>query len=102
MLKRRRWYKRSSVPASTQDALVLLLKTLKTQQTELADLKKRLIHMEANQKVQQNAYHVPQSLTELKPRLSPPAGMTAMQAIMGKLDVEETAEELLAQLKALD
>ncbi len=46
-------------------------------------------------------YFVPQSLTEFKLRCQPPAGMTAMQAIMGKLDVEETTEELLAQLKAM-
>ncbi len=45
---------------------------------------------------------MPQSLAELRPALTPPAGMTAMQAIMGRLDVEETTEELLAQLKALD
>lgn len=75
---------------------------LKAQKAEIDALKKRLAQMEAAQKAQTNAYHVPQSLAELSPRRLPPAGMTGMGAIMGQLDVEETAEELLAQLKALD
>ena len=72
-------------------------------------LQKRLARVEANQKAQTtvsesrtHVYHVPQSLTELTPRERTPAGMTAMQSMMGQLDVKETTEELLAQLKALD
>ena len=41
-------------------------------------------------------------LTELRPAEPPPAGMTPMRSILGQLDVEETTEELLAQLKTLD
>ena len=70
--------------------------------TEIKALQKRLTQMEARQKAQEKAYRVPQSLEELRPRQQPPEGMTPMQAIMGQLDVEETTEELLAQLKALD
>jgi len=94
--KRKRWHRTLSVPAGTRDVVVPLLKELRAQRAELADLKSRLAQMEANQKSQANVYHVPQSLAEFKPRRQPPAGMTAMQAIMGKLDVEETTGELLA------
>jgi len=69
---------------------------------EIMALKQELARVEAEQKAQANTYHVPQSLAEMRPRRQPPAGMTAMQAIMGQLDVEETTEELLTQLKALD
>lgn len=99
--KAKRWHRSLSVPAGAREVVIPLLKELRAQRAELADLKNRLAQMEANQKSQGNAYHVPQSLTEFKPRRQPPAGMTAMQAIMGKLDVEETTEELLAQLKAM-
>lgn len=99
--KAKRWHRSLFVPVSTRDVIVPLLKELRAQRAELADLKSRLAQMENSQQSQGNAYHVPQSLAELKPRRQPPAGMTAMQAIMGKLDVEETTEELLAQLKAM-
>lgn len=100
-LKAKRWHRSLSVPASTRDIFVPLLKELKAQQAELAELKSRLGQMENSQQSQGNTYHIPQSLTEFKPRRQPPVGMTAMQAIMGKLDVEETTEELLAQLKVM-
>ena len=100
--KKKRWHRSWLAPANTQSAIAGLLKELEVQRAEMYELRNRLAQMEANQKVQQNAYHVPQSLSELKSRQQPPAGMTAMQAIMGKLDVEQTTEELLAQLKALD
>lgn len=69
---------------------------------EVEALQERLTQMEARQKVQEKASPVPQSPAELRPAQTPPSGMTAMQAIMGRLDVEETTEELLIQLKALD
>lgn len=88
--------------ANLSKTIAPILAQLKAQEAEIAVLKKRLAQMEAAQKVQVNAYHVPQSLAELSPRRLPPAGMTGMGMIMGQLDAEETAEELLAQLKALD
>jgi hypothetical protein len=48
-----------------------------------------------------NRQHVPQSLKEVPPRRLPPPGKTAMQMIQGQWPGAETAEELLAQLKAL-
>ncbi len=45
---------------------------------------------------------VPQSLDELKPRKQPPPGKTAMEMVIGKWPGDETEEELLAALKALD
>ena len=69
---------------------------------EITALQKRLARVEAEQNAQTSTYHVPQSLSELTPRERPSDGMTAMQSIMGQLDVQETTEELLAQLKALD
>lgn len=84
-------------------AEVKALKNDATQKdTEIKALQKRLTQMEARQKAQEKAYRAPQSLEELRPRQQPPDGMTPMQAIMGQLDVEETTEELLTQLKALD
>ena len=47
------------------------------------------------------AWRTPQSLDELKPRVPPPPGMTAMQFIEGKWPGDETEEELLAMLKAM-
>ena len=44
---------------------------------------------------------IPQSLDELKPRLLPPPGKTAMQMIVGKWPGDETDEELQAALKAM-
>ncbi len=43
----------------------------------------------------------PQSLTELRPKLLPPPGKTAMQMIVGQWPGEETDEELQAALKAM-
>lgn len=76
--------------------------TIQALAAEVDALQQRLTQMEARQKAEEKVYHVPQSLAELRPAQTPPAGMTPMQAIMGRLDVEETTEELLAQLKALD
>ncbi len=45
---------------------------------------------------------VPQSLDELKPRIAPPPGKTAMEMVYGQWPGDETEEELLAALKALD
>lgn len=44
----------------------------------------------------------PQSLAELKPVVPPPNGVTAMQFVEGKWPGDETEEELLASLKAMD
>ncbi|MDQ2799292.1 MAG: hypothetical protein M3Y13_06580 [Armatimonadota bacterium] len=46
-------------------------------------------------------WRTPQSLDELKPRVPPPPGMTAMQFIEGKWPGDETEEELLATLKSM-
>lgn len=46
-------------------------------------------------------WRTPQSLEELKPRVPPPPGMTAMQFIEGQWPGDETEEELLATLKAM-
>jgi hypothetical protein len=46
-------------------------------------------------------WHTPQSLDELKPRVPPPPGMTAMQFIRGQWPGDETEEELLATLKEM-
>lgn len=46
-------------------------------------------------------WRAPQSLDELKPRVPPPPGMTAMQFIEGKWPGDETEEELLATLKSM-
>lgn len=45
---------------------------------------------------------IPQSLDELKPRKQPPPGKTAMEMVYGQWPGDETEEELLAALKALD
>ena len=44
---------------------------------------------------------VPQSLDELKPRLLPPPGKTAMQMIVGQWPGDETDEEILQALAEL-
>ncbi len=75
---------------------------IKAQALKIAALEKGLAQMTANQKAQGNTYHIPQSLAELKPRRLPPPGKTAMEMIQGQWPGEETTEELLAQLKALD
>ncbi len=46
-------------------------------------------------------WRTPQSLDELKPRVPPPPGMTAMEFIRGKWPGDETEEELLATLKEM-
>ncbi len=46
-------------------------------------------------------WRTPQSLEELKPRIPPPPGMTAMQFIRGQWPGDETEEELLASLKEM-
>ncbi|MBV9852863.1 MAG: hypothetical protein JO250_24655 [Armatimonadetes bacterium] len=43
-----------------------------------------------------------QSLDELKPRVPPPPGKTAMQMIRGQWPGDETEEELLAAQEAMD
>ncbi len=45
---------------------------------------------------------IPQSLDELQPRKQPPPGKTAMDMVYGRWPGDETEEELLAALKALD
>lgn len=75
-----------------------LVQTVTRLTTEVEALQKRLAEIERSGE----AYHVPQSLVELAPRRLPPPGQTAMGAIMGKLETDETLENLLAQLKALN
>ena len=65
---------------------------------EVEALQQKLAQMEQRQE----KYRVPQSLAELGPRRLPPPGRTAMQAIRGKLETDESLEDLLSQLKALD
>jgi hypothetical protein len=47
------------------------------------------------------AWRTPQSLDELRPRVPPPPGMTAMQFIRGQWPGDETEEELLASLEEM-
>ncbi len=44
---------------------------------------------------------VPQSLDELKPRVSPPPGMTALQMVVGQWPGDETDEEINKALEEL-
>ena len=55
------------------------------------------IHAELSQ------WRTPQSLDELRPRVPPPPGMTAMQFIRGQWpgDETDTDEDILASLKAM-
>lgn len=82
---------RKQTAAQTQ-----LVQTVSRLTAEVEALRERLTQIEHN-----GAYSVPQSLAELGPRRLPPPGQTAMQAIMGKLQVDEPLEDLLTQLKAL-
>ena len=82
--------------AATQAHLV---QTVSELAAEVETLQQRLTEIEhgANGK-----YYVPQSLAELAPLRFPPPGQTAMQAILGKLEVDESLEDLFSQLKALE
>jgi hypothetical protein len=73
-----------------------LVQTVGKLAAEVEALQQRLTQIEHS-----GAYQVPQSLAELGPRRLPPPGQTAMQAIRGKLEIDEPIENLLAQLKAL-
>lgn len=79
---------------ATQAQLVQIVGKLTA---EVGALQERLTQIEHSR-----TYPLPQSLAELGPRRLPPPGQTAMQAIRGGLQVDETLEDLLAQLKALD
>ncbi len=74
-----------------------IVRTVGKLAAEVEALQQKLAQMEQHQE----KYRVPQSLAELGPRRLPPPGQTAMQAIMGKLETDESLEELLSQLKAL-
>ena len=63
---------------------------------EVEALQRRLAEIERSSQT----HRVPQSLAELAPRRLPPPGQTAMGAIIGKLETDESLEELLSQLKA--
>ncbi len=73
-----------------------LVQTVGKLAAEVEALQQKLTQMEQREE----KHHVPQSLAELAPRRLPPPGQTAMQAIMGKLETDESLEELLSQLKA--
>ena len=73
-----------------------LVQTVTKLTAEVEALQKRLVEIERSSQT----YRVPQSLAELAPRRLPPPGQTAMGAIMGKLETDESLEELLSQLKA--
>ena len=73
-----------------------LVQTVGKLAAEVEALQQKLRQMEQRQE----KYQVPQSLAELGPRRLPPPGQTAMQAIMGKLETDESLEDLLSQLKA--
>ena len=75
-----------------------LRKTVAQLAAEVEALQQRLAQIERTNLTE--PYRVPQSLAELGPRRLPPPGQTAMQAIQGKLEVDEPLEDLLAQLKA--
>ena len=79
--------------AATQAQLV---QTVGKLAAEVEALQQKLAQMEQREA----KYHVPQTLAELAPRRLPPPGQTAMQAIMGKLETDESLEDLLSQLKA--
>ena len=81
--------------AATQAHLV---QTVSKLAAEVETLQQRLTEIERSEN---GKYHVPQSLAELAPLRLPPSGQTAMQAIRGRLKVDESLEDLLAQLKAL-
>lgn len=72
-----------------------LVQTVNTLTAEVEALQQRLAEIERS-----SQYHVPQSLGELAPRRLPPPGQTAMGTIMGKLETEESLEDLLSQLEA--
>jgi hypothetical protein len=74
-----------------------LVQTVSKLAAEVEALQQRLTQMEHTAEPSP----VPQSLAELGPRRLPPPGQTAMQAIMGKLEIDEPIDDLLAQLKAL-
>ena len=72
-----------------------LVQTVGRLAAEVKALQQKLTQIEQRQE----KYHVPQSLAELGPHRLPPPGQTAMQAIMGKLETDESLEDLLSQLK---
>lgn len=77
-----------------------LVQTVGILAAEVEALQQKLTQMELRQAEQrQEKYRVPQSLVELGPRRLPPPGQTAMQAIRGKLETDESLEDLLSQLK---
>ena len=78
--------------AATQSQLV---QTVGKLAAEVEALQQKLMQMEQRQEI----YQVPQSLAELGPRRLPPPGQTAMQAILGKLETDESLEALLSQRK---
>ena len=86
---------RISVQRKQAAAQARLVQTVAKLTAEVEALQQKLAQLEHSTQV----LHVPQSLAELAPRCLPPPGQTAMQAIMGKLEVEESLEDLLAQLK---
>ena len=46
-------------------------------------------------------HHIPQSLDELKPRVPPPPGKTALQMVVGQWPGDETDEEINKALEEL-
>ena len=86
-----------SVKAFKRGKQAQLVRTVSSLAAEVEALQQRLTQIEYR-----GVSPVPQSLAELGPRRLPPPGQTAMQAIRGKLETDETLEDLLAQLKALE
>ncbi len=86
---------RVSAQRKQATAQVQLVQTVAKLTAEVEALQQKLAQIEHSAPI----YHVPQSLAELAPRRLPPPGQAAMQAIMGKLEVDESLEDLLAQLK---
>ena len=76
---------RKQTAAQTQ-----LVQTVSKLAAEVEALQQRLAQIEHSREPS----HVPQSLAELGPRRLPPPGQTAMQAILGKLEVDEPIEDI--------
>ena len=89
------------VPARRRQAATQahLVQTVSKLAAEVETLQQRLAEIEHSEN---GKSHVPQSRAELAPLRLPPPGQTAMQAILGKLKVDESLEDLLSQLKALE
>lgn len=88
--------KRLLAPSNQAALQAHLVQTVTKLTAQVEALQERLAQIERSNQT----YRVPQSLAEIAPYRLPPPGQTAMGAIMGKLETDESFAYLLSQLKA--